>query len=332
VFDNFFGTFDGRHLLLLVLLGIGVTVFVIARSPKAPEQPGPDPHQQIIDELTSQRHRRLMANFVVNVLGYGPYHRDFANMRDTLRMHVGYHRLHVELQGACRRLGINTDLLGGVTDDAYWALAEIADDVDFMLACAAHIDLVEHAIDQSYTVTTPEGKPISQNDVPDGEVARAFRRLNAVVNARREGTEVYMQYASYTQRAVVTNFVANILGYGNDSYAYIRLFHLLGEGSPVHLRLKAAIDAVIEHKLTPTDRPDEDMDRLLALLPNDRGVIMSCAYDIGSIADLVDLARTFDDKPRNFHIPEDNPIAAFWSLHRDQWPVEDTLRKPHGGQ
>jgi hypothetical protein len=173
------GHINGLHLLgLFVVVGI-ITVVVIARSPKAPQQPTVEDNDRstdVIERHTSLFHRLVMATFVTNVMGYGNNSHHFAKFRGSVLCEfTAYAHLIDALENARRIHDIPARELSSAMKDNF--VSALADDSAFVMNCARYVDFIAKLADDSYVISTPSGTPIPEEFIVRMPTINAYRAL-----------------------------------------------------------------------------------------------------------------------------------------------------------
>lgn len=170
------GHINGAHVLAFVLVVAAITVVVIARSPKAPQQQDTEPQRDPITYFTTYRQRIFMAAFVCNVMGYGTNSQYFKRLRSSALIEfAAYGHLADALENARRVMQIPPGEMSHETREYF--MAELVDDRGFTLNCARYIGFIAKLMDDSHVITTPEGTAIPEELIIPVGTIDSYRAL-----------------------------------------------------------------------------------------------------------------------------------------------------------
>lgn len=131
------------------------------------------------------------------------------------------------------------------------------------------------------------------------------------------------QYLPNWQRAVVATFVANALGYGSEARTFLRVRASVS----MHHAYDRLVDAIENARriygIPQGQLSDDDCDRLVTFLVNDKGFILACAGDSAFVMHMADTAysvTTPDDEaiPERL-IPREVVLIALGDMRAALW-------------
>lgn len=136
------------------------------------------------------------------------------------------------------------------------------------------------------------------------------------------------RHIDHWQRADMTHFVADVLGYGGSSSHFDALRATPLSHLPAYGRLRDAfLKACDSSGITmPSLLPDSELDRVVAAVARCHDFVGACAYEVGYIASLAVAAQgtlpSVGRIPHDMIVPQ-SVIAAYTALRNELWPGVD---------